>query len=179
MKRRPKILTLMRYLTVPAIALVVGGGFAMSAFRAGEPVAVAPAVVEVAPEAEAPLRPSFLAPGARLDAVLPIADGTPETAPVPPVASEPPVRVVATLAVEPAEPVQPTEPAAPQARVGDSAVNVRSGPANGNAKLFVLMPGEPVEVAGSDGGWLQVTTADGRSGWVYSKYIQRPDATAQ
>lgn len=178
MKRRRKVPALLRYLTVPAIALVVvGGGLAMSAYRTGKPAAVAPAVVAVAPEADAPLRPSFLAPGARLDEVPPVATASaPETVPMPPATSEPAVRVVATLAVEPAEPVQPE---VPQAWVGDSAVNVRSGPSNGNGKLFVLMPGEPVEVAGSDGGWLHVTTPDGRSGWVYSKYIRRPDAAAQ
>jgi len=56
-------------------------------------------------------------------------------------------------------------------RVGNTAVNVRSGPSASSDKLFVLAAGEDVKVAESDHGWAHVYRTDGESGWVYSRYL--------
>lgn len=57
------------------------------------------------------------------------------------------------------------------ARIGDLAVNVHAGPSNGAQKLFVAQPGQSVEIREVQGGWVHIVTADGASGWVYSRYI--------
>jgi hypothetical protein len=56
-------------------------------------------------------------------------------------------------------------------RVGASALNVRSGPSKGSAKVMVLSPGEEVHVAETQRSWVRVVLADGRGGWVFSKYL--------
>lgn len=52
-----------------------------------------------------------------------------------------------------------------------TAVNVRSGPSSSNAKLFVLQEGQTVRTLAEDGGWVEVLTGDGGTGWVYSRYL--------
>ena len=54
-----------------------------------------------------------------------------------------------------------------------TAVNVRAGPSTSNAKLFVLQPGEPVRMSATDRGWVEVITASGETGWVYSRYLEQ------
>jgi SH3-like domain-containing protein len=50
--------------------------------------------------------------------------------------------------------------------VGDSSVNVRSGPSQDNKRLFALAAGAEVDVAGKADGWVSITDAKGREGWV-------------
>lgn len=57
-------------------------------------------------------------------------------------------------------------------RIGAIPVNVRAGPSSSAPKLFVAKAGEPVQLGATDGGWIRVVTADGGTGWVYSRYIE-------
>lgn len=63
-------------------------------------------------------------------------------------------------------------------RVGSSAVNLRAGPSSSAAKISVVQAGEPVQVGNTQGGWVQVTLSDGRSGWIYSSYLANGAAGA-
>ena len=49
----------------------------------------------------------------------------------------------------------------------------RAKPARGAGSVFVLQPGAQVTVAEEQKGWVRVTDANGRSGWVYSSYLIR------
>lgn len=66
-----------------------------------------------------------------------------------------------------------TQPRRELFRVRASGLNVRSGPNKDSPKLMVLDVGEEVEVAETQRTWVRVVTADGRGGWVYSKYLVR------
>jgi SH3-like domain-containing protein len=55
--------------------------------------------------------------------------------------------------------------------VKGQGVNVRSGPSSSNGKLFALKGGAKVTVTDEQRGWLKVTDADGRSGWVYQQFL--------
>jgi hypothetical protein len=57
------------------------------------------------------------------------------------------------------------------ARIGTSAVNLRSGPSKTAPVLGVLAAGTPVTTSGIDKGWVMVS-ADGRTGWVYKTYLE-------
>src|SRR5688572_33272420 len=85
---------------------------------------------------------------------------------------------VALLAPEPGV----TQPAAPVAEVAatpaaermvvtSDALNLRARPSGDAEVLGRLLRGEAVEVAGREGGWVQVATADGATGWAYSDYL--------
>ena len=67
----------------------------------------------------------------------------------------------------------PTPPTPPLANgfVGPSAVNMRSGPSGSSGTVAVLAAGQPVQLGQISGGWVQVTLADGRTGWVYGSYL--------
>jgi uncharacterized protein YgiM (DUF1202 family) len=56
-------------------------------------------------------------------------------------------------------------------RVGNSGLNMRSGPGKDSAKTSVLGPGEEVEVGEADRNWVRVIRRSGESGWVFSKYL--------
>ena len=56
------------------------------------------------------------------------------------------------------------------ARIGPSAVNLRSGPSNDAPILGVLRPGTAVSTSGSDKGWVMVS-AGGQTGWIYSSFL--------
>lgn len=56
-------------------------------------------------------------------------------------------------------------------RVRANGLNVRSAPNKDSPQIMVLELGEEVEAAETQRSWVRVTTADGRSGWVYSKYL--------
>lgn len=56
-------------------------------------------------------------------------------------------------------------------RVRVNGLNVRSGPGKDSAKIFVLGLGEEVEVAETQRNWVRIIRPDGRSGWVYAKYL--------
>lgn len=62
--------------------------------------------------------------------------------------------------------------------IGSSAVNLRAGPSSDTATVTVLQPGTPVQVGESDGGWVEVTLADGSTGWVFSRYLASVMAAA-
>ena len=72
-------------------------------------------------------------------------------------------------------------PAVPKAKasgskavVKGSGVNVRSAPSRGKSKvLFALAPGATVTISDNQRGWLKVTDAKGRSGWVYQEFVSR------
>ena len=76
----------------------------------------------------------------------------------------------------------PTAAAAPAAQlksdtVGGSAVNLRAGPSSSAQQLSVLQPGEAVQTGQTIGGWVQITRADGSTGWVYSSYLSSSGAS--
>jgi SH3-like domain-containing protein len=62
--------------------------------------------------------------------------------------------------------------------IGASAVNLRAGPSTATATVAVLQPGQPVQTGETDGGWVEVTLADGTTGWVYSRYLASVAAAA-
>jgi SH3-like domain-containing protein len=77
---------------------------------------------------------------------------------------------------------EPTPPALdPNLRpdsIGPAAVNLRAGPSSASATVGVLQPGQPVQAGAIDGGWVEVTLADGTTGWVYSRYLASVAAAA-
>ena len=50
-------------------------------------------------------------------------------------------------------------------------ITLRSGPSTGNKILAVLQSGQTVEVVNPGDEWSQVTMADGKEGWVLSRYL--------
>jgi SH3-like domain-containing protein len=56
-------------------------------------------------------------------------------------------------------------------RIGPSAVNMRAGPSTSAEAITVLTPDQPVQIAQTSNGWVQVTLADGTTGWVYGSYL--------
>jgi len=55
------------------------------------------------------------------------------------------------------------------------ALNLRAGPSSGSEVRARLLQGQKVQVAGNQGGWLEVTTPDGLSGWAYSQYLSQAE----
>ncbi len=86
-----------------------------------------------------------------------------------------PARPVATAAgsapLEVAEAAPTPEPTAEQMVVTVSSLNLRQGPSTATQVLGSLREGQTVQVAGRDGGWVQVATAEGATGWAYSDYL--------
>ncbi len=62
--------------------------------------------------------------------------------------------------------------------IGPSAVNLRAGPSTATATVAVLQPGQALHTGATDGGWVEITLADGTTGWVYSRYLASVVATA-
>lgn len=58
--------------------------------------------------------------------------------------------------------------------VGDNAVNMRVGPSSSTDRIATLQPGQKLTFGEMSGGWAQVTTADGESGWVFASYLVGP-----
>jgi uncharacterized protein YgiM (DUF1202 family) len=60
-------------------------------------------------------------------------------------------------------------------------VNLRAAPSHSAEVLSVLGQGEVVQRTGRDLGWLQVEYGDGTgstvTGWVYSSYLRRVEAS--
>jgi SH3-like domain-containing protein len=73
---------------------------------------------------------------------------------------------IATSAV-----VKTPDPTLKPDTIGGSAVNLRSGPSSSSPQLSVLQPGEAVQTGQTSGGWIQVTRADGSTGWIYASYL--------
>jgi SH3-like domain-containing protein len=69
-------------------------------------------------------------------------------------------------------------PAVPAMRIGDSRVNVRSGPSTADARLFGLGPGEEVVATEAHAGWTKIEDTAGRVGWVLSELLAGTDAAA-
>ena len=63
-------------------------------------------------------------------------------------------------------------------RVGDSSINVRSGPSQTNKRLFALAAGAEVDVEGKADGWVSITDARGREGWVDATLLENLDLAA-
>lgn len=82
----------------------------------------------------------------------------------------------ATTEVAIADPVVPpkAQGSGKKAVVKGSGVNVRSAPSKGKSQvLFALAPGAVVTISDTQRGWLKVTDAKGRSGWVYQDFVRR------
>lgn len=56
-------------------------------------------------------------------------------------------------------------------KVGVEVLKVRSGPAKASDQVFVLKGGTPVSVGETHNGWVEITTRDGRSGWVFARFL--------
>ncbi len=68
---------------------------------------------------------------------------------------------------------------ATQPMAATSWVNMRSGPSTSNGVLQVVAPNEVVTASGSvQGGWYQVTTKNGLTGWIYQSYLRATAASA-
>jgi len=63
-------------------------------------------------------------------------------------------------------------------RVGDSSINVRSGPSQANRKLFALAAGTEVDVTGKSGDWVAITDDKDRDGWVDASLLENVDLKA-
>ncbi len=57
-------------------------------------------------------------------------------------------------------------------RVGDSSINVRSGPSPSNKRLFALAAGAEVDVTGKSGDWVAITDERDRDGWVDASLLE-------
>jgi len=64
-----------------------------------------------------------------------------------------------------------SEPAAPLLKVGVESLRVRSGPSRTSSQVFVLKGGTMVVADRSDGGWVEISTEDGRQGWAYKTLL--------
>ena len=63
-------------------------------------------------------------------------------------------------------------------RVGDSAINVRTGPSSSAERLFVLEAGADISVRErSEGGWVLLADGQGREGWAHSSNLANVDLT--
>jgi hypothetical protein len=51
-----------------------------------------------------------------------------------------------------------------------SAVSLRDGPSGGSSIIGTLRPGMPLEVLGTNGGWVQVRSSAG-TGWAWGSYL--------
>lgn len=70
------------------------------------------------------------------------------------------------------------QPGDDTARVGDSRINVRSGPSQAHKKLFALSAGAEVEVTGKSGDWVAITDSKDRKGWVDASLLENLDLKA-
>jgi hypothetical protein len=107
------------------------------------------------------------------------------TATTPRTASKPAARVVAggtpsvavtehATAVASELAVKPPPAGSHQAVIKNSGANIRSAPSKSKSKvLFSLAGGTTVTIGANDHGWLKVTDAKGRSGWVYEELLVR------
>jgi uncharacterized protein YraI len=68
--------------------------------------------------------------------------------------------------------------AKPAITISGDDVNVRSGPAGSQPRLFRLDDGSTVEALAQKDRWVQVTDPEGRTGWVYADYLENLDLDA-
>ena len=57
--------------------------------------------------------------------------------------------------------------------VEGQGVRVRSGPTTGDGAVTMVYKGQELGKLGHRGTWLNVELADGRSGWIHSKFVRR------
>ena len=62
------------------------------------------------------------------------------------------------------------------ALVATGAVNVHVGPETSSQTLFTLSQGQGVDETGSRSNWIEVKTASGETGWVYSRFLSKAPA---
>lgn len=127
---------------------------------AAAPIAAAPATAAPEPaapsssaesKAQPPVNPP---PATKSDAEPPAAPApAPQPAPAPPAS------------------VRPAEAPAKLMVVGGEGVNVRSGPTKARGRVFTLAAGQRVTVLKEHRGWMFVSDAKGRRGWIYSRYL--------
>ena len=116
-------------------------------------------------------------------------DSAPEDGALGAIAAVAPRQPTAVVEVAEADPVVEPEPEsvaepkpAPKAAkmasniriIAGQGVNVRSGPGKSKSKLFALPGGTEVTIGESNHGWLEITDAKGRTGWVYKDYLLTP-----
>lgn len=139
---------------------------------------VQPKVVE--PVRVAAVEPVIAVPSATSDAVGPVADAgwrqwiRPSSASA---LEDYAARVNVTI--RDLVPANATEvaAAAPESavKVGSSRLNVREAPSTSATRLFVLQPGQPVAVLGTEEGWVRIQNTDGQTGWVHAGYLVGPN----
>lgn len=56
-------------------------------------------------------------------------------------------------------------------KVGVESLRVRSGPDKSAEQVFALRGGTAVKLGANRNGWVEITTDDGRHGWVYAKFL--------
>lgn len=54
------------------------------------------------------------------------------------------------------------------------ALNIRDRPSSSSNVLGKLIAGDEVTVVGQERTWLEVVTADGKSGWISGKFVKTP-----
>jgi len=107
-------------------------------------------------------------PGARvIDAAMPFGSAAPAVAQ--PVAAAP-APVVASVAAP--------EPRKLSGTVTAGSLNLRSSPSPRARVLGSYARSTEVVIVGEQGGWLEVQTPDGRTGWMSGKFVERAPAPA-
>ena len=91
--------------------------------------------------------------------VAPQATNTPAPAPT----SVPEATVAPTQA--------PAAPAAPVATTNDNGVSLRSGPNTNTTIIVSLQQDTQVSVLGEENDWTHVRLADGREGWIFTRFL--------
>jgi hypothetical protein len=93
-------------------------------------------------------------------------------------AARPTAAMAAQLDIARSVPVKVLTPVTVQAetsifthKVGVEALKVRAGPAKSTNQVFALKGGALVSVGATRNGWIEITTQDGRRGWVYAKFL--------
>jgi dipeptidyl aminopeptidase/acylaminoacyl peptidase len=101
---------------------------------------------------------------------------TPSATPAPPApTATPPDTVTPTATASPSAPTPTPTPSSPQAEVVSPEINVRQGPGVAYPATTTAKAGDLLDVTGVNAArdWLQVTLADGKTGWISGK----PDYT--
>ena len=80
-------------------------------------------------------------------------------------------KTTADIGPSPAAPIAPPTEAIKNRLSVVSGVYVHASPGGQGARLFTLRQGEIVEAMGTTSNWVQVMTASGTTGWVYSTFL--------
>ena len=146
---------------------------ARAALAAHAAPAPEPAVAPSArPPAPAPAAPAPTAPGPTAATPAAATAATPPSsgpAAAPPASTPPPGPVAAT---------SPGEAAGPRFRV-TTDVFVRAEPLTSSTAIGSLRRGSQFVARAEDKGWFKVELADGRSGWIYRRFVEPVEPAAQ